>query len=183
MTLRIRKTLGMITATMLVISATILGTSISLPPAAAAAVVDPDLTCTTQFRFHFDPPLNFNTVDAKAEAALANCASPNGSQPELRSAAVETSPSTTASGCSPTPLLIEGTALLSWNTGQQSTANFVVSTDPTSGELGLSATITGGVMKGDTIQAVPVIAAQDGVCGVGGVRALIVDLGVVLFVH
>ncbi|TDB87134.1 hypothetical protein E1264_15650 [Actinomadura sp. KC216] len=141
-------------------------------PAPAAHAQDVDLVCTAAFQFNFTPPLDFTTVDADGVATIASCHSPNNSHPRLLSGQVNGTPGAEAEGCSPAPLRIAGETAIEWNTGRTSHVTFVISTDPTSGDLGLSAHIDRGVMAGDTITAAPVIATQNGLCGLGGVRSL-----------
>ncbi|WP_158889098.1 hypothetical protein [Amycolatopsis anabasis] len=152
-------------------------------PAPVADAQDVDLVCVTTFQFNFAPPLDFNTVGADTVATIASCRSPNGSQPQLKSAQVNGTPGALAEGCAPAPLHVGGEATFEWNTGRTSTIEFVVSTDPASGDLGLSASIDSGVMAGDTITAVPVIVTQDGLCGSGGVRSFTANTAALTFTH
>ncbi|MDA2813821.1 hypothetical protein O4J56_24460 [Nocardiopsis sp. RSe5-2] len=150
-------------------------------PASAAPAQDVDLVCTTTFQFDFTPALDFNTVDADGVATIASCRTPNGSQPDLQSAQVVSTPGTEAAGCSPAPLNIDGGATIEWNTGRTSQVDFVISTDPETGDLGLTADIIRGVMAGGTITAVPVIATQDGLCGADGVRSFTANAAALTF--
>ncbi|MFI0406293.1 hypothetical protein [Actinomadura sp. 3N508] len=152
-------------------------------PAPAAHAQDVDLVCTATFQFNFTPALDFNTVDADGNATIVSCQSPNGSRPELLSGQVNGTPGAVAEGCAPLPLQIGGEAAIEWNTGGTSELTFEISTDPTSGDLGLSAQVDGGVMAGDTITAVPVIVSQDGLCGLGGVRSFTANAAVVTFTN
>ncbi|MFI0453947.1 hypothetical protein [Actinomadura sp. 6N118] len=139
-----------------------------------------DLVCEVQFGFTFDPPLDNNTVDATGNATGKACTSPSGKYRDLTSFTVIAKG--TATGCSPAPLQIAGTATLKWNTGQKSGVDFTVSTDPTTGDLGASGTITSGPLKGDRVTAAPVIISQNGLCGLGGVKALTAHAAVVAFI-
>jgi hypothetical protein len=152
------------------------------PTAAQASLLDVDLVCTDQFQVDFDPPLDNNTVGAFGRGVATNCTSPNGSRSELRSGTIESEPGNTATGCSPLPLRIEGTASIAWNTGESSALTYVISTDLTSGDLGIIAHIVGGVMEGGTLTAIPLILTQNGLCGLGGgVKSLTVALDALTF--
>ncbi|WP_020668496.1 hypothetical protein [Amycolatopsis nigrescens] len=160
---------------------TLAATGLFSAPTPVAHAQDVDLVCTTTFQFNFTPPLDFNTVDADTVATIASCNSPNGSQPQLQSAQVNGTPGAKADGCAPAPLHLGGEATFEWNTGRTSEITFVVSTDPTSGDLGLSASIDSGVMAGDTITATPVIVTQDGLCGAGGVQSFTANTAALTF--
>lgn len=68
-------------------------------------------------------------------------------------------------------MTIRGDAVLFWNDGSRSILTFDVSTNPASGPLGLSASLTGGRMTGARATAAPLLVNQSGFCGLGGVRS------------
>ena len=59
-----------------------------------------------------------------------------------------------------------------WSDGSKGKIDLSVSTDPTSGDLGINATIVEGPMTGSKISFVPAIVTQNGLCLLGGVRSL-----------
>lgn len=149
---------------------------------ANAQVPSVDLACPLLAQINFSPPLDFNTTAGSASAQFTNCLSPNGSQPQLTSGVMNVSG--TASGCSPLPLTFTGTGSIVWNDSTTTTFPFSVITNPFGGgQLGFTAVITAGPMAGDSATAVPIVISQNGLCGLGGVRSLTLNLGVVAFFH
>lgn len=71
--------------------------------------------------------------------------------------------------------------MFEWNTGQRSSFEYVISTDPTTGDVGLSGLVTSGPLVGDDITAIPVLLSQDGLCAAGGVRSFQADPAIVTF--
>ncbi len=141
-----------------------------------------DLACGLSAQINFAPALNFNTTTAVIDALFTSCVSPNGSQPQLKSSLVHATGS--ASGCSPLLLTIAGTGAFVWQDGSTTPLTFTVSTNPLmSGTLGFNAVLTSGPMAGDSALAVPLIVAQDGLCGLGGVRSLSLLASVAAFYH
>ncbi len=149
---------------------------------ANAQVPSVDLACPLLAQINFSPPLNFNTTSGSASAQFTNCLSPNGSQPQLTSGVMNVSG--TARGCSPLPLTFMGNGSIVWNDSSTTTFPFSVITNPFGGgQLGFNAVMTAGPMAGDNATAVPVIISQNGLCGLGGVRSLTLNFGVVAFFH
>lgn len=84
----------------------------------------------------------------------------------------------------PLPLTFSGTGSIVWNDSSTTSFPFSVITDPFGGgRLGFNAVMTAGPMAGDNATAVPLIISQSGLCGLGGVRSLTLNLGVVAFFH
>ena len=147
------------------------------PASANAQTVD--LTCAIKTAlFSFAPPLDAGSTAATVAATLTGCVSPNRSHAALHSATIPRS-SAIATGCPPLPMTIRGEAVLFWNDGSSSTLTFDVSTNPASGPLGLSASVTAGRMIGARATAAPVLVTQSGLCGLGGVRSFGLVGGVV----
>jgi hypothetical protein len=96
------------------------------------------------------------TATAALTAGFVNCISLNGKFPNLKANTI----TGTVIAHSGTPcsllLTITGTATVTWNTGRRSGSTYDVNTNPTNGTISLSATITSGPTKGDTVNAVPV---------------------------
>ena len=140
-----------------------------------------DLECVVQSATcTFSPPLQSSSTSATVAAKLTGCYSPNHSHAFLHSATVRES-SAIATGCPPIPMTIRGNAVLFWNDGSTSTLTFDVSTNPASGPLGLSASLTAGRMIGATATAAPVLVNQSGLCGFGGVHSFGLTGGLVTF--
>ena len=148
-------------------------------PGAAAQGVKADLVCVLTAEFTFSPALNFNTTQAVSRGLVSSCATPSGRYPQIKSGVVFGSKPLRASGCSPAPMTISGPGSVFWSDGTTSTFDVNVSTDPRTGGLGVTADFTDGRFRGGRITAVPVILAQNGLCGLGGVRSLTFGLGVV----
>lgn len=112
---------------------------------------------------------------------LSTCVPPNGRYPQLKFAIVFGTNGAIATGCSPLPLRVSGDGFTGfWNNGTESTFNLAVNTDLGSMEpLGFIADVTTGTIAGSQATAVPIIA-QNGLCGLGGVRSLSA-IGVVVF--
>ena len=156
------------------------GVGMAAAPSAQAAVPRVDLVCVGSAQFNFSPPLNFNTSEATGLGLASSCKSPSGRYPQLRSAVIFGTTPLVATGCSPAPMTIvgDGSAAL-WSDGSKGKIDLSVSTDPTSGALGINAKIVEGPLAGSKISFVPAIVAQHGVCLLGGVRSLTLGLGVI----
>jgi hypothetical protein len=115
---------------------------------------------------------------------LTGCVSPTGRHGELLSSVLFADRGhSTATGCSPLPILVEGVGSILWNDESTSEFTFRVNTNPLSGKFGLEAEITGGTLAGGRISALPALIVQDGLCGLGGVRSLAVNFGMDIFTH
>ena len=138
-----------------------------------------DQACFASFQFDFTPKLNNNTVSSQTTAALTNCFSPNGSRPDLLSGVLFADRGhSTATGCAPAPLAIDGVGSILWNDESSSNFTFRVNTNPLADGFGLEAKIFSGTYAGHKITAVPFMLLMDGVCGVtGGVNSMIVSFG------
>ncbi len=149
-------------------------------PSARAALPRVDLVCVGSAQFNFSPPLNFNTSEARGLGLASSCKSPSGRYPQLRSAVIFGTIPLVATGCSPAPMTIvgDGSSAL-WSDGSKGKIDLSVSTDPTSGALGVNAKIVEGPLTGSKISFVPAVVAQHGLCLLGGVRSLTLGLGVI----
>lgn len=140
-----------------------------------------DLTCTGNFQFEFDPPLTETTTTSTATVGggLVNCESPNGNYTRLTSGVrvgegTVSRPLGTAP-CAPVMTISEG-ARLFWNTDEVSKFDITVNSDPTSGEITISAYFTGGPLKGDTANAYPLLLHPNADCATGGLTSLTSEL-------
>ena len=150
-----------------------------LAPGAAAPGAKVDLVCLFEVELTFSPPLNFNTTEAVLRGLASSCTTPSGRYPRIKSGVVFSSMPLRASGCSPAPLTITGSGgTIVWNDGTASTYDVTISTDPRTGRLGIEVDFTDGTFGGGSLTGVPVILAQHGLCGLGGVRSLTFGLGV-----
>ncbi|RLU78173.1 hypothetical protein CTZ27_37705 [Streptomyces griseocarneus] len=123
------------------------------PGAAPAHAATGDLKCTVHFTMSFNPALQpGGSAVATLAGALATCSSPNGSYPALHSGTGQGTGQAKATG-GPGPCAVvftaSGTGTVIWNTKQQSTLSFTVTTDPTTGQVGFNCTVTSGPMTGD----------------------------------
>lgn len=160
------------------VAAALLLFSLNAPTASAAVG---DLACTGNFQFNFTPPLteSITTADAEVSGGLVDCVSANGSYSHLKSGyrtgvgtvsrEVGTAP------CSPLMTITEG-AVLYWNTGERSKFDITVNTDPTSGDITVSAYFTHGPLAGDTANAYPVVLHPNADCATNGLSSLTSDL-------
>ena len=161
-----------------VLSAMCCGALLAVPGAAAQGS-KADLVCVFEAEFTFSPALNSNTTNAVARGLMSSCGTPSGRYPRIKSGVLFASTPLRASGCSPAPMTINGTgSTLHWNDGTTSTFDTNVSTDPRQGDLGIAAVVTDGRFKGGRMAAIPAILAQNGLCGLGGVRSLTLGFGV-----
>ncbi|MFC7613421.1 hypothetical protein ACFQV2_07185 [Actinokineospora soli] len=71
--------------------------------------------------------------------------------------------------------ITEGAVLL-WNTHEFSTFDITVNTDPTSGDITVSAYFTGGPLAGDTANAYPLVLHPNADCATRGLTALTSEL-------
>ena len=166
-----------------VLSAMCCGALLPAPGAAAAEGVKADLVCLFSAEYTFSPPLNFNTTQAVGRALVTSCGTPSGRYPRIKSGVLFSSEPLRASGCSPAPMTINGRGNpVFWNDGTTSAYDVNISTDPRKGGLGFEAFFTDGRFTGGKAAAAPVIIAQNGLCGLGGVRSLTLGLGVAAFV-
>ena len=148
-------------------------------PGTAAQGSKVDLVCLFQVELTFSPPLNFNTTDAVLRGFASSCGTPSGRFPRIKSGVVFSSKPLRASGCSPAPLTITGLGgSVFWSDGSTDTYSVNVNTDPLTGGLGFRAGYTDGKFGGGELTGAPVILAQHGLCGLGGVRSLTIGLGV-----
>ena len=149
-------------------------------PSAQAGLPRVDLVCVGSAQFNFSPPLSFNTSEATGLGLASSCTSPSGRYPRLKSAVIFGTTPLVATGCSPAPMTIvgDGSSAL-WSDGSKGKIDLSVSTDPSSGELGVNAKIVQGPLAGSKISFVPAIVAQNGLCWLGGVRSLSIGLGVI----
>jgi len=158
--------------------------AVAAPADADAQAPSVDLVCLFTGQYNFSPPLNFTTTTASAMGHVSMCNSPNGSRPQLKSAVLFNTRQTVATGCAPAPFTLTITQQqLIWNDGSRSLVDGKVSTDPTSGEVGLRADITAGPMVGARFTGAPIIVSQAGVCLLGGVRSFTLGLGVITVTH
>ncbi len=143
-----------------------------------------DLSCLASFQFDFSPKLDNNTVSSQTTAALTACLSPDGLHNDLLSAVLFADRGhSTATGCSPVPIAIDGVGSILWNDDSTSDFTFRVNTNPLAERFGLEANITGGTLAGGRITALPLLILQDGLCGFGGVNSLSVNFGFDVFTH
>ena len=144
-----------------------------------------NLSCFASFQFDFSPSLDGSTpVTSQTTAALTACLSPDGSSGHLLSGVLFADRGhSTARGCSPLPIQVDGVGSILWNDDSTSEFTFRVNTNPLAERFGLEADITGGTLAGSRISAVPVLILQDGLCGLGGVRSLAVNFGFDVFTH
>jgi hypothetical protein len=143
-----------------------------------------DLACVASFQFDFSPKLNGPQVSSQTTAALTGCVSPNSAYPNLLSAVLFADRGhSTARGCSPFPIVIDGVGDILWNDATSSDFYFRVNTNPFEPGFGLTANITGGRLAGYRISGVPLLILQDGLCGLGGINSLSVNLGTDIVTH
>ena len=180
MSIQLRRTLWL--SFVLFAAQLLIGLLVSPLPAHAAIG---DLECAAAFQFNFDPPLTATntTGHPTASAVLVDCESPNGQYSDLRSANVNNINATVTDSAGPCNLLITitGSARFDWNTGEHSTLNFTINTNPLNGNITLSATINSGPLKGDTVNAAPVVAHPNVDCLLAGLETLTAELAVVVF--
>ena len=152
---------------------TVLAASLIVPlvsdagPATAQVV---DNVCNASGELGFDPTLTLtphSTAMTVSDGALLSCTNPV--YPDATINAFGTGPSLCL------VIDINGTGSFTWDNGKVSAFTFTVSTDPLTGQLGLSASIISGPFKGDTVEDEPVIVSMAGTCATGGVSALTVD--------
>ncbi|QIS18870.1 hypothetical protein [Nocardia terpenica] len=162
---------------------------LGLAGVAQAATVD--LTCpATNFQLNFTPPLSGTnkTATVTGSAALAECTTTNPAYRDLQSGDV-TNVKGTATVSSHVPdglcgvlFTATGTATIQWQpAGKDSNLTFTVSTDPTSPSgIALSATITSGPLKGDTVTAAGTAVPN---CTTNGLASFTSTNTVVVFTH
>ncbi|MGW2370572.1 hypothetical protein ACWCZ5_34365 [Streptomyces sp. NPDC001667] len=135
-----------------------------------------DLTCTAQAQVNFSPPLVAGgTSTGDVDAVLDNCTSPNGSFSRLTSAeALGSATVSAAPGVNPCSLRLTLNATLkaTWQNGQHSDIAAELTTDPTLGTAGLTATVTGGQLAGDSITPVIVEINPNPDCATNGLKSL-----------
>jgi hypothetical protein len=138
-----------------------------------------DLSCNISFQFEFGGP---SLTYAKGIATLGFCTSPNGSHPELSAASV--TGKGTASGCPQG--IITGTSTDDWVTADlgKDKSKLTFTLDLVRGTS--TATVTSGVLKGDTITISPVSALTTAArCpnGQTGLKRIFVPNTTVTFSH
>jgi hypothetical protein len=149
-----------LTLAVAVSAASLAGLVTAAPPASATLG---DLTCFTNAAIYFSPALRAGGTSAvTATVSGVGCVSLNGNYPDLQSFTANLSGSATAASLpiNPCSLLLTIAATgqtLNWNTGQQSTFNATLNTNPLAGTLSLTGTMTGGPLAGDTLLFVPVV--------------------------
>jgi hypothetical protein len=139
-----------------------------------------DLTCIGNFQFNFTPPLTATTTTAEADVGggLVDCVSPNGRYSRLKSG-VRTGTGTATrelevAPCTPVMTITEG-AVLTWNTGEKSRFRITVNTDPATGRLTITASVTSGPLAGDTANAYPIVLHTNPDCAVNRLTQLTSD--------
>lgn len=154
--------------------------------AAPAQATVGDLTCNVNVQLNFSPPLTptQTTSRAVAVANVVNCISPNGAYSYLKSGSVNDATATiTSLGGAPCNLLltITGRATIDWSpSGQHTTFDFTVNTNPTNGSITLMTTQTSGPLTGDISQTVG--AANPNLdCAINGLTSLSVPIGQTTF--
>ncbi|WKX71909.1 hypothetical protein [Streptomyces sp. XD-27] len=171
------------TAGRLAASGTLAAASLVLPAASAHAAAG-DLTCTASAELNFDPPLSGPNASAEVDASaeFSNCTSANGHY-TMASATVSATGSATADSGTPCSLLFTatGTGTIAWNTGERSGYTWTVNTDPERGTITVSAEITRGPLRGDTVTAVPVAAHPNTDCAASGLSRLTLAAAEVVF--
>jgi hypothetical protein len=149
--------------------------------ATSADAATGDLACTGNFQFNFDPPLTATntTSTANVGGGLVDCVSANGHYSRLKSGVRvgygAVSRPIGVVPCAPVMTITEG-AVLVWNTGEQSTFDITVNTDPTNGMITISAVFTSGPLAGDTANAFPIVLHTNVDCALHGLTSLTSDL-------
>jgi hypothetical protein len=109
----------------------------------------------------------------------------NGAYPSLRTAtAVGHGTTTAAQGLNPCGLLfsLNAAVTVDWNSGRTSTLTATLSTNPLTGKVGISGTVTAGPLTDDHIVlAVPVVALPNVDCLFAGLETLSAPLAVLEF--
>ena len=142
-----------------------------------------DLTCVGSAQFNFSPPLKSARTDVSFMGLVSSCLSPNGSHPQLKSGVVFGTKGTSASGCSPLPLRINGGGnTITWNDGSTSKFSLAVNTNPLGPGFGFAGSLTGGTLNGARVTGAPLLVAQRGLCMLSGVRSLSLT-GTITFFH
>jgi hypothetical protein len=169
----------------LLVTAFLLASVFSFVSAHTAQAATGDLACSTNFQFNFTPALTATQTTAKATAtaSFTDCTSLNGHYTTLKSASVQATGSVISTGTDPCNLLltITGTGMITWNNQKTSHLNYKVNTNPLNGTITLSATITGGQLKGDTITALPVVAHPNLDCAKNGLSTLTSEVATLTF--
>lgn len=157
--------------------------SVNVPSAQAAIG---DLACTGNFEFTFDPPLTTTntTADADVGGGLVDCLSLNGNYSRLQWG-IRTGHGTAHRPlglvpCAPVMTITEG-AVLTWNTGEESTFEITINTNPLNGNVTISAYFTGGPLEGDTANAFPVVLHPNLDCATHGLTQLTSDFLAVIW--
>ncbi|PPK66103.1 hypothetical protein V5P93_003816 [Actinokineospora auranticolor] len=152
-------------------------------PAQAAVI---ELTCDVNVHLSFSPALTATqtTADVVAVATVVNCLSPSGNHNDLQAGSVSDATGTiTSLGGVPCNLLatITGSATIDWSpTGEHTTFDFTVNTNPLNGLIALQTTQTSGPLNGTT--SLTVAAANPNLgCALGGLSSLTVPIGQTTF--
>ncbi|KZM74997.1 hypothetical protein [Nocardia terpenica] len=158
--------------------------SIADPTEAHAATVD--MTCAAAFGFTLAPGVTLapQNIDALGSALLSNCVLGDGStSPHGIGSVDQARGSATNATCA--NLAITGkNGTIDWADGTKSSFDFTVAITPLAVDspIQISATITDGLFKGDTINAVPLIVTLQGNCATG-VTQLTANASAVTFTH
>lgn len=145
-----------------------------ISPGSASAATG-DLGCELQTTITFNPALTAGaTVHTVNSAGLTACTSPNGHYSDLYGGTASgPGIATAAPGADPCSLVFTtsgSNARIDWNTGKVSYFNFRTNTNPSAGTIQTSSQVTSGLLKGDSIQNVPVVAAVNPDCAVNGLK-------------
>lgn len=161
---------------------TLAGATLAGPALAAPAHATlPDLVCDINFQLNMLTPLTLtnHTSAVDATAGFVDCISPNGTFPNLWSAAVHAKGTAVALPGIPCSVVVNidsptsGPNRFEWSpTGQVSKFTWQVNTNPLAGTITLSAHITSGPMSGDTVTAVPIVANPNPDCLINGLKYL-----------
>lgn len=152
--------------------------------ASSAALLD--LTCTANIQLSFNPPLQAgSTSQVTGTGSAVGCVSLNGRYTSLHSATVDITGTATAASLpvNPCSLILKASFdnnAFVWNNGQSSVFNATLSTELSSGTVGLSAHVTHGPLAGDSSLAAPVGAVPNLDC-LSGLTSLAVPASVVTF--
>lgn len=146
-----------------------------------------DLIGTAGFELVFAPrlaPGHAAVVTATAE--LKGCASPNGRHPDLRFGVIqadgEAKGRAVEARWGSSLQAADGTGTITWSPVMaRSHFMWKVSASPVNGAITFSATITQGMLKGDTVMAGPVMARITAPCPGAGLQSLTSETVVVVF--
>jgi hypothetical protein len=152
---------------------------VTAPPSSAALG---DLACPVNAAIYFSPALTAGHTSAvTVTASGVGCLSLNGTHSSLRSFTANVSATATAASfplnpCSLVLTLPVSGATFNWNTGQQSTLNATLNTNPFAGTLSINGTTTGGQLAGDTLLFIPVVIHPNLDCLTAGLTSLTTEI-------